>query len=159
MDARRVFDVIAEVNKELAESMSRISAAGEQPHQADQAHDEFLELVIYGNKVPAVANFLHEFYNSGSGVIKVCIDPLMTSGAVGKVFRYDLAESLKKALLTYRAGYFVNRNGEWLNGHGESFVMTHVKWTAYAPYILVDMAALSASCRWACVAKLYLFTV
>jgi len=50
-------DIIAEVNAELEESMARIRAAGEPVRQGDKAHDDFLELVIYGNKVPAVANF------------------------------------------------------------------------------------------------------
>ena len=102
--------VVSAVNDELAESMARIKAAGEPPRQGDQAHDDFLELIIYGNKVPAVADFLHQFFRSGAGVISVRIDPLVTDGAMSKVFRYDLEERLQKLLTAYRAGNFIDWN-------------------------------------------------
>ena len=115
-------DICAEVNARLAECMTRILAnGGDEPMASDAAQDEFLELVICGNKLPAVANFLHEFYDSGAPVISCRIDSLVTEGAVSEVFCYDFAEPLKKALFACRAGYFVNRDGQWLNGHGESF--------------------------------------
>ena len=112
------------VNRKLTASMARILAADDGPPRAgDKALDEFLELVIYGNEVPAVANFLHEFYNSGSGVIRLTPNVLVAEGTVGEVFRHDFDESLKKCLLACRAGYFVYRDGQWLNGHDESFEM------------------------------------
>jgi len=117
--------IVTEVNIELAESMARINAAGEPTRQGDSAHDSFLELVIYGNKVAAVADFLHKFYDSGSGVIRVSLDPLVTERAMREVFRYDLAESMKEALFACRAGYFVNRDGQWLNHRGDLFVMSN----------------------------------
>jgi hypothetical protein len=99
--------IAGRVNAELAESMVRIQAAGEPLRQGNQAHDKFLEFVIYGNKVPAVADLLHRFYDSGTGVINVRLDPLMTKRAMREVFRYDLNELLKKVLLACRAGDLV----------------------------------------------------
>ena len=120
-------DVFAKVRNKLAASMARIAADPGPPMASDKAQDEFLELVIYGNEVPAVADFLHKFYDSGTPVISCRFDVLVAGGAVGEVFRYDFAEPLKKALFACRAGYFVNRDGQWLNSHGESFEMANVE--------------------------------
>ena len=120
-------EIRTKVNTNLAASMLRIAAADDGPPMAsDAAQDEFLELVIYGNEVPAVADFLRQFYDSGKAVIHCRWDSLMTEGAVSKVLRYDFDERLKEALLACRAGYFVYRDGQWLNGHGESFEMFNV---------------------------------
>ena len=100
-------DIVTEVNTELAESIAQMHAAGEPTRQGDTAHDEFLELVICGNKVPAVADFLHQVFRFGAGVIDVRVDPHMTSRAMREVFRYDLEGSLQKLLAACRAGNFV----------------------------------------------------
>lgn len=133
-------------------------AAGEPQHQGDKAHDEFLELVIYGNKVPAVANFLHEFYNASSGVIKVCVDPLMTSRAMREVFRYNLRESLKKTLLACRADYWVCRDGEWLNGHGDAFVMANVEVTGAARLYRAASVLTAGLCLACSISRIWLMT-
>jgi len=120
--------VSVEVSAELAECLARTNAAGKTPIARGSAQDEFLERVICGNKVPAVANFLHQFYDPGAAVIRCRIDVLVTNGAMSKVLRYDFTESLKKALLACRAGYFVNRDGKWLDGHGNTFVAANMKY-------------------------------
>ena len=102
-----------------------IHAAGEPPRQGEKARDDFLELIIYGDKVPAVADFLHQFFRSGAGVIKIRLDPLMTSRTMREVFRYDLEESLQKPLAAYRAGNFVDWNVALVKSHEEAPVMSN----------------------------------
>ena len=130
-------EIRTKVNTNLAASMTRIAAFsnrvkhlsaafGYDPILHRTAHEELRELVIYGDKFPDVANFLHPFADKITAIICCRSDSLVTGGAVGEVFRYDIPESLKKALLACRAGYFVYRDGQWLNGHGESFEMFNV---------------------------------
>lgn len=110
--------ICAKVNKKTEASRARILAADDgPPRPGDKVRDEFLELVIYRNEIPAVANFLHEFYNSGSGVIGLAPNVFVAEGTASEVFRHDSGERLKKCLLASRAVYFVYRDGQWLNGH------------------------------------------
>jgi len=138
MEEQLATNIVAAVNAELAKSMAKF--VDESPMDSDKAQDEFLELVIYGNKVAEVADFLHKFYDSKTPVISCCLDPVMAERTMRKVFRYDFNERLKEALLACRAGYFVYRDGQWLNGHGDSFLISNVVLCGGPTALAVDMA-------------------
>lgn len=115
--------IITEVSAELATSLAKL--AGDKPMASDKAQDEFLELVIYGNKVPAVAKFLHQFFNSGAAVIHCALDPLWTESAMKKVFCYHLDKRVERVLAACRTGDFVSWNGQGVECHKSSIEMAN----------------------------------
>jgi hypothetical protein len=115
-------NIVAKVSSKLAESMVPTGDSREPPRQSDKARDDFLELIIYGNKAPAVADFFHQFFRAGAGVITFRIDPLMTNQAIREFFRYNLEESLQKLLAAFRARNWVNWNVALVKSHEEARV-------------------------------------
>ena len=108
-------DIAAKVNAEMAKRLINLS-----PMPSDQAQDEFLELLIYADMVPAVAKALQQFFNLGLPVIVSTVDTQATELAGQLIVRYDLHETVKGLLLAARASDFVHGDLQGINRHSVS---------------------------------------
>jgi hypothetical protein len=104
-----------------------------EPLPSDIAQRELLELVIYAGEVPAVAKALQKFLNLGAPIMICDVDDVMTAGAGKTVFRYHIEETMKRLLLAYRAGDFIDGELQEVNWHSGSGEMTNVNSTAKLP--------------------------
>ena len=105
--------IIADVNSWLAER----ARPWETPMASDKAHNKFLELVVYANKVPAVAERLQQIANLGAGIMLCDLDKAATAAAGKAVFHYHLHERADQLLLACRAGDFVNWSVDKVGSH------------------------------------------
>jgi hypothetical protein len=99
-------DLVSEINTELARYTSQIYAKGGQVLPVDEAQEKLMELVIYGNKVPAVAQFLQQLFQSGATVICGTVDPDGHDPSRKRNFRFHLDERVERVLHACRAGDF-----------------------------------------------------
>ena len=86
------------------------------------AIQENLELVLYAERIPAVAMILKAFFKTGVGILVTNRDPVTLAEWAGNTpFRYDLENSVKRLLLACRAGEWVSWDASKIfNYHGET---------------------------------------
>lgn len=99
-------DLASEINTELAKYTSQIYAKGGPELPVDDAQEKLMELVIYGNKVPAVAEFLQQLFQSGAPVICGSVDPDGPDLSRKRNFRFHLDERVERVLHACRTGDF-----------------------------------------------------
>ncbi|NTW50529.1 MAG: hypothetical protein HGB19_12525 [Chlorobiales bacterium] len=95
--------VVGQVNDYLA-----TRPVYDDPMPSDVAQRELLELIIYAKKVRPVARVLQKFLNLGAPILLSDIDHVATETAGKLVMNYYIEETMKRLLLTCRAGKFVN---------------------------------------------------
>lgn len=101
-------DLVSEISTELAKYTSQIYAKGGQVLPVDEAQEKLMELVIYGNKVPAVAEFLQQLFQNGAPVICGTVDPDGPDLSRKRNFRFHLDERVERVLHACRAGDFTS---------------------------------------------------
>jgi len=109
--------VISEVNAEMAANPKLDKVL-----PSSQAIQENLELVLYANRVPAVARLFQQFFELGIGILASHTNLVPTAeGTVNETLGYHLEDSVKRLLLACRAGEWVRWDvGKVFNFHGRS---------------------------------------
>jgi hypothetical protein len=118
-DPVKVATIISEVNAEMAASPT---TKPDKILPTSQAMKENLELVLYANRVPAVARLFQQFFERGIGILVSHTNLVATAeGTVNETLGYHLEDSIKRLLLACRAGEWVCWDvGKVFNFHGRS---------------------------------------
>jgi hypothetical protein len=94
---------------------------------SDIPQRELLELVIYAEEVPAVAERLKQFLNIGAAIMICDADEIATAAAGKTIFSYHIEDTMKRLLLACRAGNFIDGDLQNVDRHSDSLGMANAK--------------------------------
>lgn len=111
-------NLVSEISKELAKFTAQIYARGGPVLPVDEAQEKLVELVLYGNKVPAVAEFLQQLYQSGATVLCGTVDSDGANLLTKRHIRVHLDAQVEQVLHACRSGDFCSWRRQPIGQHG-----------------------------------------